>query len=142
MAVYLGVDLGEKRVGLARSDETGTIAEPLATLGFKSKEDLLNQLKRWADQVRPGKIVVGFPQSMEGEVGAAAQRVTARVEWLKSRLPLEWVLWDERFTTVEAERVLLEADLSRSRRKGIRDRIAAQRILQSYLDYLNRSVSQ
>lgn len=141
MAVWLGVDLGEKRVGVARSDETGTIAEALATVEFKSKEDLLNQLRRWVDEVRAEKIIVGLPQTMTGESGPAAQRVTARVEWLRSRLPLEWVFWDERFTTVEAERVLLEANLSRQKRKGIRDRIAAQRILQNYLDYLNRGAS-
>lgn len=142
MPVYLGVDLGEKRVGVARSDETGTIAEALATLEFKSKEDLLNQLRTWVEKARPRKMIVGLPQSMTGEAGAAAQKVMARVEWLKSRLPLEWVLWDERFTTVEAERVLLEADLSRKKRKGIRDRVAAQRILQSYLDCLNGGASQ
>ena len=142
MPVYLGVDLGEKRVGVARSDETGTIAEALATLEFKSKEDLLNQLRSWVEKAMPRKMIVGLPQSMTGEAGAAAQKVMARVEWLKSRLPLEWVLWDERFTTVEAERVLLEADLSRKKRKGIRDRVAAQRILQSYLDCMNGGASQ
>lgn len=132
--VLLGLDLGEKRVGLARSDESGMIAEPLETLHYKTKEHLFQQLKRHCKGLQPQKIVVGLPQTLRGGMGPSAQRILDLVDWLKERLPAEWVLWDERFSTWEAERVLLEADLSRSKRRGIRDRLAAQRILQSYLD--------
>ena len=134
MAILMGVDFGEKRVGLARSDESETVAEALATLSYQSREDLLTQLKPYLEDLHPQRIVVGLPQTIRGEIGPAAKKVLEFVEWFKKRLPLEWVFWDERFTTVEAERVLLEADLSRRKRKGIRDRIAAQRILQHYLD--------
>lgn len=134
MGIFLGLDLGEKRVGVARSDETGTIAEAVETLTYKTKEDLLKQLRRVLEQVRPQKIVVGLPRTLRGEEGFAAKKVLGLVDWLKGRLPGEWVFWDERFSTAEAERILLEADLSREKRRGIRDRIAAQRILQSYLD--------
>ena len=134
MPVFLGLDLGEKRVGVSRSDETGTIAEAYATLSYQTKEDLLRQLMRCVDELKPAKIVVGFPETLRGETGPAAKKVLKQVEWLKPRLPIEWVLWDERFTTVEAERTLLEADLSRAKRRDLRDRLAAQRILQSYLD--------
>ena len=134
MAVILGLDLGEKRVGVARSDETGLIAESVATVTYRSKEHLLQQLKVFVDEFQPEKLVVGIPQTLRGEIGFAAKKVLRLVDWLKARLPLEWVFWDERFTTAEAERILLEADLSRKKRRGIRDRLAAQRILQSYLD--------
>lgn len=138
MAVFLGLDLGQKRVGVARSDEGGIIAEAMATLTYKTKDDLLNQLRPIFHDLRPEKVVVGLPETEEGQRGPAAQKVAAFTDWLKERLPGEWVLWDERFTTVEAEQILLEADLSRKKRKGIRDRLAAQRILQRYLDAKNK----
>lgn len=134
MAIFLGLDLGEKRVGVARSDETGTIAEAHETMIYASREDLLNQLRKIVEEVRPEKIVVGLPQTLRGEMGPAAKKVLDWVDWLKERLPAEWVFWDERFSTVEAEKILLEADLSRRKRRDLRDRLAAQRILQSYLD--------
>ena len=134
MAILMGVDFGEKRVGLARSDESETVAEALATLSYQSREDLLTQLKPYLEDLHPQRIVVGLPQTIRGEIGPAAKKVLEFVEWFKKRLPLEWVFWDERFTTVEAERVLLEADLSRNKRRALRDSLAAQRILQSYLE--------
>lgn len=134
MSVFLGLDWGEKRVGVSRTDESAVIAEAFTTLTYKSKEDLLKQLKECIEEIKPEKIVVGLPQTLRGEIGPAAKKVLGLAEWLKARLGLEWVFWDERFSTVEAERVLLEADLSRSKRRGLRDSLAAQRILQSYLD--------
>ena len=139
MAIFLGLDLGEKRVGVAQSDETGTIAEARETLTYKTKEDFLKQLRRVLEEVRPEKIIVGLPETLRGERGFAAKKVLGLVDWLKERLPAEWVFWDERFTTVEAERILLEADLSRRKRRGLRDRLAAQRILQSYLDAIKNA---
>lgn len=134
MGIFLGLDLGEKRVGVARSDETGAIAEAVATVSYKTKEDLLKQLSRYLEEFCPEKIIVGYPQTLKGEIGPAAKKVLALVKWLKARIPREWVLWDERFSTVEAERVLIAADLSRKKRQYVKDRIAAQRILQSYLN--------
>ena len=134
MPIFLGLDLGEKRVGVARSDEMGIIAEATATLTYKGRKNLLKQLQACLDEFGPEKIIVGFPRTLRNEVGPAAEKVAAWVEWLKNHLPGEWILWDERFSTVEAERVLLEADLSRKKRREVRDQLAAQRILQSYLD--------
>lgn len=134
MPVLLGLDLGEKRVGVARSDETATIAEAIDTLTYTGKEELLKKLRAHVEASQPQKIVVGLPQTLRGELGPAAQKTMKLVDWLKARLPGDWVFWDERMTTLEAERVLLEADMSRAKRKGLRDRIAAQRILQNYLD--------
>lgn len=130
----MGLDLGEKRAGVARSDETATIAEAFSTLFFTGKKDLLGQLKNLFEEMKPEKIVVGMPTTLRGEKGPAAEKIEKLVVWLKDHLKGEWVFWDERFSTVEAERVLLEADLSRAKRKNLRDQIAAQRILQNYLD--------
>ena len=135
MALVFGLDLGAKRVGVAKSDEMAMISEALETVTYKSKDDLLLQLKFLFQQFQPEKVVVGLPKTLKGENGPAAAKVLALADWLKEKLPGEWVFWDERFTTLEAERILLEADLSRAKRKGIRDRLAAQRILQSYLDH-------
>ncbi len=134
MPILLGLDLGEKRAGVARSDETQTIAEAFSTLFFTGKKELLGKLKGLIEEFQPEKIVVGLPITLRGEKGIAAEKIEARVEWLKEHLKGEWVFWDERFSTVEAERVLLEADLSREKRKNLRDQLAAQRILQHYLD--------
>jgi putative Holliday junction resolvase len=138
MPVFLGLDLGEKRVGVARSDETGTIAEAFATFSYKSRKELLERIQGYVAECRPEKLIVGLPQTLGGEAGPAARKVAEVVDWLKGQISGEWVLWDERLTTAEAERILLEADLSREKRRLIRDRLAAQRILQSYLDATRR----
>lgn len=142
MGILLALDLGEKRVGVARSDETGTIAEAFASWTIRSREDLLHQLKDCVESLHPEKIVVGYPKTLKGEKGPAAQKVEELVEWLKARLSAEWVLWDERLTTAEAERMLLEADLSRQKRREVRDRVAAQRILQNYLERMQNDAKK
>lgn len=134
MPVYLALDLGEKRVGVARSDETGTVAEAVKTVTYRNRAELVKSLREQVEILQPEKIVVGFPRTLKGEVGPAGKKVAALVDWLKGELPGEWVFWDERLTTAEAENILLEADLSRRKRVSIRDRLAAQIILQSYLD--------
>lgn len=139
MAVFLGLDLGEKRVGLSRSDESGTIAEPLRVLTYKTRSDLLSQLRECVETLRPEKIIVGLPRTLRGEVGPAAKKVLELVEWLRGELILEWVLWDERLTTREAERILLAADVSRKKRRSVLDALASQRILQSYLDAMKHA---
>lgn len=134
MPVYLALDLGEKRVGVAHSDETGTVAEAVATVSYESRKELLQALQQYVETLQPKKIVVGLPRTLRGEIGPAAKKVVELVEWLKSNLPGDWVFWDERLTTAQAENVLLEADLSRRKRVQVRDRLAAQIILQSYLN--------
>ena len=134
MSALLGLDFGEKRIGVAVTDESGSLATPLTTLMFRGRKGLLEDLTKLVDQYRVSKIVVGLPKTMKGEIGPAAAKVMQQVEWLKGYLDRPWVLWDERLSTQEIERVLLAADVSRARRREVRDRLAAQRILQSYLD--------
>lgn len=135
MPCLLGIDLGEKRAGVSVSDETITIATPLKTIFVQGRRQLLREIQQVVQEYGVTKIVVGFPITLRGEIKEAAQKVQEHVEWFRSHSSLEWVLWDERLTTQEAERILLEADLSRARRKEVIDQIAAQRMLQSYIDF-------
>lgn len=135
MAALLGLDLGEKRVGVAVSDEMGSLAVPLKTLSFISRKELLREIQSLVREYAVESIVVGFPITLKGETGPAAKKVQEHVRWFEEKLPMPWILWDERLTTQEVERILLDADLSRDRRKEVRDRLAAQRILQNYLDF-------
>ena len=135
MAVLLGLDLGEKRVGVAVTDELGMMAVPLLTLERRSRKQILEEIQKISAQYHVSKIVVGLPKTLKGEVGPAAEKILAEVEWFKQQMEKPFICWDERLSTQEVERVLLAADLSRSRRREVRDRLAAQRILQNYLDY-------
>ena len=135
MPTILGLDLGEKRIGLAMADDSLLLATPLRTVGFESRQQLLSEIQKAIREEGAIKIVVGLPKTLKGEFGPAAQKVSATVGWLKSQIPgVEWAFWDERLSTAEVERVLLEADVRREDRKGVRDKLAAQRILQNYLD--------
>ncbi len=135
MAVLIGLDFGIKRIGVAVTDESATMALPLETIEFKSRQYLLEQLKRLIKEYRAGKIVAGLPKTMSGEIGPAAKKVMENVDWLRPQVGVEIVMWDERLTTREIERILLEADVNRAKRKEVRDQLAAQRILQTYMDY-------
>lgn len=135
MGCLLGIDMGEKRIGVAVSDETQTLAEPLTTIIFHGREPLKREIEKIIALYGVEKIVVGLPVTMKGEIGPSAKKILAQVDWLKQAVDRPWVMWDERLSTAEAERILLMADLSRSRRKQVRDRVAAQRILQNYLDH-------
>jgi len=84
---------------------------------------------------RAEKIVVGLPVTLKGEMGIAAGKLMKEMEWFRANLAVPVIMWDERLSSKEAERVLLEADLSRDRRKEVIDKLAAQRVLQCYLDH-------
>ena len=111
------------------------LATPLVTLEVKSREQLAQRVGELVDEYRVTEIVVGLPKTLRGEIGPAAQKILKEVEWFKTKLECPIVTWDERLTTQEVERVLLEANMSRDKRKGVRDKLAAQRILQNYLDF-------
>lgn len=138
MAVRIGLDLGEKRVGVAVTDEGGLMAFPLKTLEIRGRNHLLEELKPLIEQYRVSEIVVGLPKTLRGEIGPAAQAVQETVAWMRERLQIPWIFWDERLTSQEVERVLREAEVTGSRRKEFRDQLAAQRILQSYLESRSR----
>lgn len=95
---------------------------------------MAEELGKLVEEYQASKIVVGLPRTLKGEIGPAAQKVIDWVEDLKSKIGCSWVFWDERLSSQEVERVLLAADVSREKRKLVRDQLAAQRILQSYVD--------
>ena len=138
MGVYLGVDLGEKRIGLAVSDELKILANPLVTLIFESRKKLVEDLRKVIAEYQVEQIIVGLPKTLDNKMGPAAQKVSALVGWLKTQIETPWMFWDERLTSAEVEKVLITADVSRARRKEVRDQLAAQRILQNFLDFNRR----
>lgn len=132
----LGIDFGSKRMGIAISDPLGFTAQGIAVVGRgKTFEDDLRELKRIIKKYGGvDEIVVGFPKTMSGEIGEQAKMVLDFVEAIKKEFKLNVNTWDERLTTVEAEKALISAGLSREKRKKVIDKSAAARILQSYLD--------
>ena len=130
----VAVDLGTRRIGVAVTDGLGLTAQPLATIARHGGQRDLDAIAEVVKRYDAGRIVVGLPLSPEGEVGRAARSVQALVERLRGAVSVPIDLIDESFTTVEAEDVLLEADLSRARRKQVVDRVAAAVILRRWMD--------
>lgn len=134
----LALDVGEKNIGVAISDELGWTAQGLPTLRRQTKDRDACAIANIVEEKCVTRIVVGMPVSLDGSLGKKAREVASFVEDLKRRLRLPIKVWDERFTSVQAERVMLEADLSRKKRKKKIDQLSAQLILQSYLDAESR----
>jgi len=130
----LGIDPGEKRIGVAMSDPLGITAQGLPTIQVKSPEDAAEQISRIARAETVKKIVVGLPLNMDGSEGEQAERAYHLGQKLEELSGLPVIFRDERLTSRQAELVLLEADMRREKRKKNIDRLAAQIILQSYLD--------
>lgn len=138
----LGLDLGGKRIGVAVVQAGTNIALPVGMIERKSRGQVLEEVRKIVKSYRIEKIVVGLPKTLKNEVGIAAKKILEEVEWFRTQVELPWEMWDERLSSKEVERVLLEADVSRSRRKEVVDQLAAQRILQNYLDGQRRTQIQ
>lgn len=130
----MGLDIGSHTIGVAISDELGITAQGLKTIKRKSPDEDLEEISGIIGQFEIDKIVVGLPKNMNGTLGKQAEMVFKWIKDLKDKIHLSVVTWDERLTTVGATKVLLEADLSRRKRKGVIDKLAAVLILQGYLD--------
>ena len=130
----LGLDIGHKRIGLAISDGLGLTAQALSVLKRNGVNQDLRKLKEIIADRDIKKIVVGLPLNMNGSAGKMAVEVLDFVKLLKENLGLPVTTRDERLTSLQAERLLLEADISRKKRKGVIDKLSAQLILQGYLD--------
>ena len=134
----LALDVGERRVGIAISDPTGTLARPLQALARGSREEDFAAIAALVAEHDVGLVVVGQPLSLDGTEGPQARRVARYAEALAAHLTVRVTSWDERFTTVEAKKVLRqrrkEKDRRRARAKGELDAVAAAVILQGYLD--------
>lgn len=141
MKRILGLDLGDKTIGIAVSDELGLTAQGVAVRQRTRLSEDLAYLQELLRQYHVCEVVVGLPKNMDGSLGPQAQKTLAFIERLRQACAVSVVAWDERLTTQQAERVLLAADASRRRRKQVRDKLAAQLILQTYLEWRTRHPS-
>ena len=136
----LGLDYGSKTVGVAVSDPLGLTAQSVETI-WRNQENKLRQplarIEELAAEYQAEKIVLGLPKNMNNTIGERAEKTLEFREMLERRTGLPVVMWDERLTTVEAERTLMEASVRRENRKQYLDQLAAVFILQGYLDSLH-----
>ncbi|RGY83292.1 Holliday junction resolvase RuvX [Dorea sp. AM58-8] len=133
----MGLDYGSKTVGVAMSDPLGITAQAVETIWRKDENKLRKtcaRIEELINEYEVERIVLGLPKHMNNDLGERAQKALAFGEMVKRRTGLEVVMWDERLTTVEAERTLIENNVRRENRKQYIDRIAAVFILQGYLD--------
>lgn len=138
----VGIDFGMARIGLSVSDEQKIIATPLMTVQAEKKSlqtafKVINEIKSHAEKNKytVEAIVIGLPLLMNGKKGSLADEVIHFVDLLKQHTDIPIITWDERLSTVQAERSLRETSLTRKRRSGVVDKVAAVIILQSYLDF-------
>jgi putative Holliday junction resolvase len=130
----LAIDHGTKRMGIAISDEMRTIAQPLEYIAAEPLDKFFDRLAQIIAEKQISLIVVGVPRNMDGTYGPAAAKVQEFVAALKDVVTVPIKSWDERLTSVQANRYLIEADVRRSKRKEKVDKTAAAILLQSYLD--------
>ncbi|NPV79112.1 MAG: Holliday junction resolvase RuvX [Firmicutes bacterium] len=133
----IGLDIGRKIIGVAISDPTGMVAQGYGRILRKSKRQAIEELKAIIHETQAQRVVVGLPKNMDGTLGEAARDVLKFCEEVKKEISASVETWDERLSTVAAERAMLEADVSRQKRKRKLDQMAATLILQSYLDYVH-----
>jgi putative Holliday junction resolvase len=129
----MGIDVGSVRVGLAISDETCTVASPVATVANQART-LWAHIERVLEDRQVGRVVIGLPRRLDGSEGDAAEHARAFAAELGRRTTTPIELWDERFTTAIAERSLIESGVRRKRRREVIDSVAAALLLQNWLD--------
>jgi putative Holliday junction resolvase len=129
----MSMDIGSRTIGIAISDELGITAQGLKTIKRRSMEEDLKDISIIIAQFKIDRIVVGLPKNMDGTIGKQAELVLQWIKTAQEKINTPVETWDERLSTVEASKILLEADLSRKKRKGVIDKVAAVLILQGYL---------
>ena len=132
----LGIDYGERRTGIAKSDLLGITAQGIGTVKHKTPEEALEQIVEIIKSEQPEKIVLGMPKNMDGSVGFRGEATKKFAEMLKEKTDVPIIFWDERLTTVSAIRTLNERNVRGEKRKNVIDTVAAAYILQNYLDSL------
>ena len=130
----MGLDVGDKTIGVAISDPLLLTAQGLKTIKRESNKKDMGEIEDIIRKYNITKIVVGFPKNMNNTVGPQGEKVLNFVDKLKGRFNIDVILEDERLTTIAAERTLIEGDISRKNRKKVIDKVAATYILQTYLD--------
>ena len=132
----LALDHGSKRIGVAVSDETRAIAQPLEYIPAEPFGDFIVRLKAILAEKEIDLVLIGLPRNMDGSYGPAAQKVETFVAVLKTAVTVPIKLWDERLTSTMANRILIQGNVRRAKRKEKVDKMAAAILLQSYLDVL------
>lgn len=130
----MGLDVGDKTIGVAVSDPLGITAQGVTTIRRIGIKKDLEELEGLIDEYSVNKIVVGLPKNMNNTIGPQGEKVLKFVKKIENKFKIDIILQDERLTTVSAERMLIEGDVSRKKRKEIIDKVAATYILQAYLD--------
>jgi putative holliday junction resolvase len=130
----LGIDLGEKRIGISISDELGITAQGLPNINSVNEIEDLKNIRKFIDQYKVEKIILGLPKNMNGTLGIQANKALSFAQVLREYFQLPVELEDERLTTARAEKYLIEADRSRRKRRKVIDKMSAMIILQSFLD--------
>ena len=135
----LGLDVGSKTVGIAICDEFGWTAQGLKTLKINEEKSEFgfDEIGQLIKEYEVSEVVIGLPKNMNGTIGPRAEASQQYANEIERLFQVPTVLWDERLTTMAAERILLEADVSRKKRKKVIDKMAAMMILQGYLDSKN-----
>ena len=134
MSRILALDIGDKRIGVAVSDETSTISTGVDVITRETIKRDIERIKDYTKSYEAGKIVVGLPLTMKGEKSIQTGKVERFIDRLKQSVNVPVVPFDERLSTAQSERLLISADVSRKKRKAVIDKVAAQIILQAYLD--------
>ena len=135
----LGIDLGRARIGVAVSDELGMLAHPVETI--PARGDAIRRVAEIVREKNAERVVIGLPRHMNGSVGIGAAEALAFAEKLRAVVPCEVVTWDERMTTMAANRALRDSGQKTRNSRGVVDQVAAQMILQGYLDALQSARS-
>ena len=135
----LGLDVGSKTIGVALSDEMGWTAQGIETIKINEERQQfgLDRLRQLIDEYGVDSIVIGYPKNMNGTIGPRGIASQVFADMLNEQFGLPTILWDERLTTMAAEKMLISADVSRKKRKKVIDKMAAVMILQGYLDSKN-----
>lgn len=138
MKRIMGLDVGDKTIGVAISDPLLLTAQGLKTIRRDSNKKDFEEIKEIIMEYNISKIIVGIPKNMNNTIGPQGEKVLNFIEKLKNKVNVEIETQDERLTTVSAERILIESDISRKNRKKVIDKVAATYILQTYLDRIRR----
>lgn len=131
----MGLDVGDRTIGVAVSDLMGITAQGVTTIRRESKKKDIEELKKLIKEHNVKYIVSGLPKNMDGTIGPQSEKVIKFCDILKEETGMEIDYWDERLTTVSAEKMLIDGDVSRKNRKKVIDKLAAVLILQNYLDF-------
>lgn len=130
----LGLDVGDKYIGVAVSDPLGITAQGIDTIRRSTLDEDFEKIKKLIDDYSISKLIVGLPKNMDGSIGKQGNKTVSFGNYLNKRLSSQVIFWDERLTTKIAENILIEGKVRREKRKQVIDKLAAQNILQSYMD--------